>query len=489
MRRLILLTSFLLLFCLAAVAAGDNATDHFLKGRSLLQEKNFTAALEEFQKANELKPDLPEVSWGMGACLNALGKFPEAKAKLESAFHILENRPRTVDSNWGPIDVGYYALLADIHVNLNEPEAAVETIGKFSVPDKGLGRVQALETLKTVKKDLSTKLVANGARCLGSNDLDGARLSFAQAEKLQPMTTESLQTIARGALAQADRVAAITDEDKAKKTELYRMAIEYLRRLPATESGSPEVKRMLGRALSGTRDSKDYQEAVRVLTALSEAPAGQPAPDPTILLDLATAYLNGEDWDAAVKTASKFIQIAPESARGQGYCKRSFAYYKQGQFKSSIEDGSKCTNADGTPRQLKHIELCRRELDKQKEVAAVAAAQKAALQDECTQLNRELRWVKVNPNPEVTALVPIIAHLESARAKCKGLVEEMETSELCRTGIYMASNPANLASATAEELKDLETSTTKYLKLCDAHLNDRQKADVRDALKRISGNP
>lgn len=484
------LLSPLLLFCLTSATAGENATDHFLLGRKLLEEKSYAAAFDEFQKANELKPDLPEVQYGMGACLSALGKYPEAKEKLQGAFSLLQDRPRTVGSNWGPIDIGYYALLADIQANLGESEAAVETINKYMVPDaRGSDQAQAIETLNTVKKGLSGKLLFNAQKCLGSGDLDCVRRALAQAEKLQPVTSETLMSIARGSLTQAERASAMTDEDKAKRSELYRMAVEFARRISAMESGSKEAKRVLSRALSGTKDSKDYQEAVTILTSLVEAPVGQEPPDRSILLDLTTVYMNGEEWDLAAKAASKFVELAPEATRAEGFCKRSYAFYRLGQYQNSLDDASKCTNADGTPRQLRHLDLCRREIEKGKAAEAIAAAQKESLGTECTQLNREVQWATATQNPELDVLVPIIARLESGKARCKGHLGNADTSELCRAGIYTASNPANLSTAKPAELKGLETTTAKFLKLCEAFLNEHQKSDVRDALNRISGKP
>lgn len=488
--RLLALCSLLLLG-LTAATAEESATDHFLQGRKLLEATNYAAALDAFQKANTLKPDLPEVQYGMGACLNALGRHTEAKGMLEAAFRLLQNRPRTVGSNWGPIDIGYYALLADIQANLNEFEAAVATIGKYVVPaTRAGGPAQPIETLNTVKKSLSGKLVASGLKCLGSSDLDCARRAFVQAETLQPATSETLLTIARGALAQADRVSGTTDEDKAKEIELYRTAVGFSRRLAATESGTPEAKRVLARALSGTKDAKDHQESIGILTSLWEASAGQREPDSSILLDLTTGYLNGEDWDLAVKTASKFIQAAPEGSRAQGFCKRSFAYYRLGQFQNALDDGPKCTNSDGTPRQLRHLELARREIDRRKTVeAAAASAQKQSLESECAQLNQEVQWARMVQNPELGVLVPIIARLESGRARCKGHLQNADTSELCRSGVFTASNPANLSTASPDELKELETLTTRFLKLCEPSLGERQRVEVRDALRRIGGKP
>src|SRR5881409_614566 len=129
--NLLLALFSLLVVGATAATAEENATDHFLQARKLLGEGNYTSALDAFQKADSLKPDLPEIQFGLGACLNALGRYAEAKERLQAAFRLLENRPRTVGSNWGPIDIGYYALLADIQANLNEFESAVETIGKY----------------------------------------------------------------------------------------------------------------------------------------------------------------------------------------------------------------------------------------------------------------------------------------------------------------------------------------------------------------------
>jgi len=492
MKSAIRLAPFALL-CLFSLFNGataeENATDHFLQGRKLLEQQNYTAALGEFQKADALKPDLPEVQYGLGACLNALGKFQEAKGKLEAAFRLLQNRPRVVGANWGPIDIGYYAMLADIQANLGESDAAVDTVAKYKLPDsKGSDQTKAGETLKTVKKGLSAKLIANGLKCLGSGDLECGRRAFAQAEKLESATPETLLAIAKGVLSLADRMSVTTDDERAKRSDLCRMAADVTRRLPASELEKPEAKRVLARALSGTKNSSDYQQSIKILTALWDSSQTQKPPDTSILLELTTGYLNGEEWELGARSATKFIEIAPAESRAQGYCKRSFAEYKLGHFQNALDDGAKCTNADGTPRQLKHLELSRQEIQKQKAAEANATAQKAAIENECMQLSKEIEWAKAVQDPDLDALVPIIARLESGKAKCKGHLENADLSEICRAGIHTASNPANLSLAKAEELKGLETLTSKYMKLCGAYLTEKQKADVQDALKRIASN-
>ena len=49
-------------------------------------------------------------------------------------------------------------------------------------------------------------------------------------------------------MAQAEKLPGTTDEEKAKKIDLCRMAVDFSRRLPATESSTPEAKRLLAQA-------------------------------------------------------------------------------------------------------------------------------------------------------------------------------------------------------------------------------------------------
>jgi hypothetical protein len=230
----------------------------------------------------------------------------------------------------------------------------------------------------------------------------------------------------------------------------------------------------------------DYQKAITILKSLWDRSAGQEKPDTSILLDLAAAYSNGEDWEGVIKTASEYIQRSPSSPGGPGYCWRSFGNYRLGQCQKTLEDGPKCTNPDGTPRQLKYVDYCRQELDKQKAAAErVAVASKEEIKTKCQQLKTNADWARTNPDAEMTDLVSVIGDFEAGKSRCREYLGALETVDLCQATIQTASNPLNLSLKTDAEMNDLYNATRKYANLCNKHLNDSQKAAVGKALKTL----
>ncbi len=417
------LVSFSVLLCCLPALAGEDADAHLKQGQKLFQEKNFAGALEEFQQADKLMPDQPPLYSWMAACLNAQKRYPEAKEKAEKALSLLRSQPGMLLSNAGALDIGYYSLLAEIQAHLHDFDAAIGTLNEYPLPEGWReNRKQEMEKLDAAKASLQGKMLLVGFECLGSRDAACARKALEKANTLRPVTPEVLLSMAKESLAQADKAPAATDEDKNRKTELYRLASDLIGQLPEAERAKPEAQRVAARVLSGMKGPGDYQKAITILKSLWERSASQEKPDTSILLDLAAAYSNGEDWEGVIKTASEYIQRSPNSPGGPGYCWRSFGNYRLGQCQKTLEDGPKCTNPDGTPRQLKYVDYCRQELEKQKAAAErVAVASKEEIKTKCQQLKTNADWARTNPDAEMTDLVTVIGDFEAGKIEVQGV--------------------------------------------------------------------
>ena len=72
---------------MAASAQGtpsaDTAQSHVGKGYEAVKDERYQVAVEEFQAALALDPKLPAARYQLGACLFALGRFPEARQEFE----------------------------------------------------------------------------------------------------------------------------------------------------------------------------------------------------------------------------------------------------------------------------------------------------------------------------------------------------------------------------------------------------------------------
>lgn len=98
-----LLTAFLcsLIFGIAAVRASDQtnaevsteSTEHvesYNKGNTLFRARKFTAAIEEYARAVELKPDYAEAFWAMGLCYNNMRNKQKA---IDSFSKAIDSQP------------------------------------------------------------------------------------------------------------------------------------------------------------------------------------------------------------------------------------------------------------------------------------------------------------------------------------------------------------------------------------------------------------
>ena len=489
-RRLWILGFSLVL--LGTVFAQEASIDHYKEGQRLFGEQDFAGAMEEFQKADALVPDDATINSWIGACLNALGRYAEAKQRVQTAFKLLEDQRHLLSSKAQlapPIDLAYYSLLAGIQVNLREFEDAVRTINSYNIPDpKSEDAAKQKEAFDAAKKNVYSQLVSAGVQCLSSDDLECARMALTQADLLDPEPPSVVEAIAKEALVRAARAPASTDEEKAKKAELYAMAI-HAGRLWVSVAGpeSTDAQRVLVKALMGARTERGYDEARQILTSLWDASVDSVPRDASIQLDLAAAYTGLEEWDLAVAAASTAIANSPDDPLGEGYCKRSYAQYRLGQCQEAVEDGQRCKNPDGTPRTLRHVDICNQRLaDLQ---ARVAADRESTLKRECGYLQDRVKWAIESGDLALDDLVQVIRDFKASEAKCEPYFEAPvgpgSGAALCAAGVNTASFPLNLSARSREELEQLRSQIQDFSGLCKPALDATQIAGVNSGLQKV----
>jgi len=486
-----------------ALPAESDANQHYVEGQRLFGEKNFEAALEEFKQADALIPKEPQVYSWIGACLNELGRYDEAEQRLEGAFEVLREVQRQAvlrQREAPPIDLNYFTLLALIRVNLREFDKAVETIGSFTFTDDGSEEAtKTKQALEVSKQTLRARLVAVGSECLRLGELDCARGALTQADVLYRVTPSARESLARESASRADKAPAATDEEKAKRAQLFEQAVQAGRLWVEEASTSTEAQRLLARTLAGTKTNEGYDEAARILTSLWESTPGPSQRDSTIQLDLSVAQAGLEQWESSIASASTFIELNPDDARGQGYCVRSFAQFQLGRCPEAVEDGARCKNADGTARQLKHVEVCEQRRLKQEadKAAATARAQEAELERRCTHLYEQVRWARnVLGEIPLEDVVEILNDLRAREAACKSYLDAAEkrdsgkafsspVPELCAGGAKVAGHPFNLSMLSKPELEALRAKTQEFMRVCKSSLDASQVGSVEGGLRII----
>ena len=502
MKRLWILVLPIVLLAGASPAESD-ANQHYVEGQRLFGEKNFEAALGEFKQADALIPKEPQVYSWIGACLNELGQYAEAEQRLEAAFEALREVQRQAvlrQREAPPIDLNYFTLLALIRVNLHEFDQAVETIGSFSFTDDGSeGATKAKQALEVSKQTLRARLVAVGSECLRSGDLDCARNALTQADVLYRVTPSARESLARESATRAEKAPATTDEEKAKRAQLFELAVQAGRLWVEEASASPEAQRLLAKSLVGIKTREGCEEAVRILTTLWESSPDPAQRDSSIQLDLYLAQAGLEQWEFAAASASTFIELNPDDARGQGYCVRSFAQFQLGRCSEAVDDGARCKNADGSPRQLKHVEVCEQRQAKQEadKAAATARAQEAELERRCTHLYEQVRWARnVLGDIPLEDVVDILNDLRAREAACKTFLDAAEKRDsgkgfsspvptLCAAGAKVAGHPLNLSMRSKPELEALRAKTQEFMRVCKSSLDASQVASVEGGLRVI----
>lgn len=464
----------LLFWTLQATAQQEDANTHFKQGQTLFDAKQYDQALVEMKKVVEMAPNEPLGHAGVAACLNQLKQYPEAKKSLDEAFRLLQAQRATIYAAFVPIDIYYYALMADIDVNLHQFAEAVKALEGYTQQRmKEADKLNAPKALEAPKSALRTRLIAVGANCLDSGDLECGRGAFAQAMAMPPVATESVLRIAKESLNSAEAAPASTDQEKATKTALFQLAVEYFNRLPEVDRNAPETLRAYARALSGTQNPQDYDKAVQLLKSSTDSAAQ---------LDLTAVYSNHENWEQVVSTATAYLQAAPKDAR-TAYCRRSFAYFKLKNCAQALEDGAKCTNADGSPRQAAYMDYCRSEGTRKATVET--ANHENTTERDCLRLASLGEYAAQSEVPLVES-VDILSKLEASKSKCKGYLEKVDVSAICKAHVNEAKNPLNLSTMSKDDLKTLHDKTGLFLKLCSPSLDEGQKSAVSGAISTLA---
>jgi len=481
--RLYACIAALLLVGPAAFAVPPAATKTYAEGQRLFAEKDYQGALEQFQKTQELTPNEPLLDSWIGACLNALGKYPEAEEHLKTAIAALQKRKR-------PPDIGYYSLLAQIQVNLKQFEPAIATLQSFTFKEDGTQKaIDARDALEKAKVGLRASLVTAGAECVRLKDRECARSAFAQAEVLSPQEPHSLEAFAREALRQAAKAPSASDDEKTARLVQYETAIEAtnLWLESATAAQAPEIKRQLATALLGTKRDEDFQAAVQLLQALWDSSA-EPK-DSSLQLDLSAAYLGLKHWEPAEKAARSFIAHSPEGKQGPGYCRLSLALRNQDKCTEALAAGDKCTSGDGKPVELAFLKNCETLLAADAARSEREAARRQEnLNTECKNASGLAVWARDNANDiEIPEYVDAVKEIASKQGKCAATdAKLLDLSVLCGAGVGVMSNPANLSVLAAERKLDAYVPAyEQYLKICGRYLDAGQRANIEAALARV----
>jgi tetratricopeptide (TPR) repeat protein len=486
-----------------------NADRHYKEGQRLFGEKQYAAALEEFERADELLPDEPLIFSWIGASLHKLGQLAEAEDRVVAAIDLLkEAQQRAIEAGQPPpaIDLGYHTLLTNIRIDLGKYEEAVAAIRAFAVPDDGSDEaVKAKQAHEAAIQALEAKLVALGADCVKKDDLDCARKMLTLAESLEPAPPTVWEVVARDFLAVAERAPATTDEEKAARATLHQAAVAAGRLwVEAAGTDSPSAQHGLAKALVATKTREHEEEAVRILTALWETtdPARR---DPTIQLDLAVAHAALEQWEQTVAAASSYIELAQSDTLGQGYCMRSYGLFQLDRCSEALADGERCKNPDGTVRVLRHVEVCEQRIARaQSEQAAIAAreahkreARQAQLETDCKHLYSRVKWARsfLDEIP-LEDVVEIIDDYKASEKECAPYLQAAEQRNsgndfssplpvLCTAGAKTASFPLNLSMRSKEELEALRETTEEFKELCGPLLDTTQAGGVQAGLQRV----
>jgi tetratricopeptide (TPR) repeat protein len=479
------------LVLLGVVFAQDANVDYFKEGQKRFGEQDFAGALEQFRKADGLVPDDPTINSWIAATLNAMGRYAEAKQRLEAAFEVLEDLARqSVPAGQAPpaIAVGFYSLMSEIQVNLRDFEGAVRTIESYAIPqDPSDGAGESKRAFEEVKNGVYRRLVSAGMSCLDADELDCARNAFLQADRLDPAPPSVLEAVARDALGKAARAPGSTDEEKTLKAELYEAAIEASR-LWVAQAGPDSIvaQRVLGKALLGARTQQGYEEARDILTVMLEGHADAAQSEGSIQLDLAAAYTGLQDWDRAVAAASTAIEANPDDPLGEGYCRRSYAQYRLGNCEEAVADGQRCKNSDGTPRSLRHVDTCNERLALQ---ARVAADREASLKRECEYLQQTVKWAIESGDISLGDLLKVIRDFEAGKEKCAphlgASVRADSAAALCVAGVEPAGSPLNLSARSREELEQLRAQIEDFSRLCKSALDAAQIERVNGGLVKV----
>ena len=460
--------------------------DHYKEGQRLFGEQKYAEALKEFQEADALVPDDPAINSWIGATYNALGKYAEAKQRLQTAFKLLEDQQKILASQGQPappIDMTYFSLLANVEASLGEYEQAVKTILSYEIPDGVEDPKKAQEALDAAKKGLYARIVAAGVECMNAKNVACVKTTFKQADLLDPAPPSAIEAIARDALVKAAKAPAGSDEEKAQKVELYKDALEVGRMWAEAEPGNLETQRYMAKASMGMKTDEGYQEAARILSALWSGSEDKRR-DVQVQVDLASAYAGLGKWDEVLAASSTAIETDPSVS--EAYCKRSYAQYRLNKCEEAIEDGQHCKMPDGKPQA--HVQACTDRLAKA--AAQAAEQQNASTKHDCDAVQRNVEWALESAGQvALEDLLNVIRDFKSAKDKCSSHFEAPvgpnSGAELCEAGVQSASYPLNLSSRSKAELEKLRKQIEEFHAVCKPNLDDTQVAGVQGGINKI----
>ena len=156
----------------AAVLQQNQAVEAFNAGVKDLQAGKPDAAIENFKKASELNPKLPQPVYAMAAAYHGLKKWPEAAAALDKYQQM------------APTDVRpeLYQLAFEIYFEAGQDDKAKAALAKITDPK--------------AKAELAPRVYNSGVAKNKEGDIHGSVERFKLAAELDPSFEQAHQNIA-----------------------------------------------------------------------------------------------------------------------------------------------------------------------------------------------------------------------------------------------------------------------------------------------------
>jgi tetratricopeptide (TPR) repeat protein len=255
----------------------NQAVEAFNAGVKDLQAGKPEAAIENFKKASELNPKLPQPVYAMAAAYHGLKKWPEAAAALDK-----------------------YQQMAPTDVRPELYQLAFETYFEAGQDDKAKAALAKITDPKA-KAELAPRVYNSGVAKNKEKDIEGSVERFKLAAELDPTFDQAYQN-----------VAAIEFNK-----QNYKEALAYLDKLLKVKPDSVEGLRMRYFALRALDDERMKSAMQAYVTKVPNA--GEEI-----------AKIAGEDFDngntaAATKTLEALIEVKPDIAIAHYHLGRALA--------------------------------------------------------------------------------------------------------------------------------------------------------------------
>ncbi len=261
----------------AAVLQQNQAIEAFNAGVKELQAGKAEAAIEQFKKASEINPKLPQPVYAMAAAYHGLKKWPEAAAALDRYQQMAptDTRPEL------------YPLAFEIYFEAGQDDKAKAALAKIADPK--------------ARAELAPRVYNSGVAKNKDGDVDAAITRFNLASELDPDFEQAHQN-----------VAAIEFN-----RQRYKEALVHLDKLLKAKPDSVEGLRMRFFALRALDDDRMKSALAAYVTKVPSA--GEEV-----------AKIAGEDFDngntpAATKTLEALIEVKPDVAIAHYHLGRALA--------------------------------------------------------------------------------------------------------------------------------------------------------------------